>query len=242
MLNQVETGGTTVREAAEVLTLSLRHVRRLLAAYRNEGAQALAHGNRGRKPGNALDEGLKERVVELARSTYAGGNNQHFTIAGATNSKEANRVLWAFLPRFNKRFAVPSREPGSAYRQIPDRLDLDDVFCFKYQRTMGRDNVVRFGEHRLQIVPTNGRSSYVKAKVGVQERMDGSLAVYYQGQCLLTRPAPPEAPVLRVRNTTRFIPGARSQEVALPVTGKDPGAKDSSSLQASSESSMAKRF
>jgi len=52
VLNQVETGGITVREAAEVLTLSLRHVRRLLAAYRKEGAQALAHGNRGRKPGS----------------------------------------------------------------------------------------------------------------------------------------------------------------------------------------------
>jgi len=296
----------------------LRHVRRLLAAYRKEGAQALAHGNRGRKPGNALDEGLKERVVELARSIYAGCNFQHFTellaerenialsrssvrlillkagirsprkrrppkhrsrrerypqegmllqidgsrddwlegrgsyltlvgavddatgkvpyglfreqedaqgytillrhiveslgipealyhdghgiferskkepesleeqlmgkskptqfgrimeelgiisilsrslqargrierlwgtfqdwlkselrIAGAMNSKEANQVLWDFLPRFNKRFAVPAREPGSAYRQIPDSLDLDDVFCFKYQRTVG---------------------------------------------------------------------------------------------------------
>jgi transposase len=68
-----------VREAAEVLTLSLRHVRRLLAAYRNEGAAALAHGNRGRRPHNALDAKLKEQVLTLARSTYAGCNNQHFT-------------------------------------------------------------------------------------------------------------------------------------------------------------------
>ena len=62
-----------------MLGISLRHVRRLIAAYRNEGARVLAHGNRGRKPANALDSRLRERVQELARSIYAGGNAQHFT-------------------------------------------------------------------------------------------------------------------------------------------------------------------
>ncbi|PIU56610.1 MAG: integrase, partial [Chloroflexi bacterium CG07_land_8_20_14_0_80_45_17] len=50
VLNQIERGVMTAREAAEVLGLSLRHIRRILAAYRKEGAQALAHGNWGRKP------------------------------------------------------------------------------------------------------------------------------------------------------------------------------------------------
>jgi len=389
VLNEVERGKMIGREAAELLDLSLRNVRRILAAYRKEGAQALAHGNRGRMPRNTLDGGLKERVVELARSTYAGCNHQHFTellaereginlsrssvrlillgagigsprkrrppkhrsrrerypkegmllqidgsrddwlegrgpyltivgaiddatgkvpyglfrdqedaqgytlllrqivgndgipgalyhdghgiferskretesleeqlagrrkptqfgrimeelgiisitsfspqakgrierlwgtfqdrlkselrIAGAKTSKEANQVLWDFLPRFNKRFAVPAKEPGSAYRQTPEDFKPDEIFCFKYQRTVGKDNVIRFGEHRLQIVPTNGRSSYVKAKVEVHERMDGGLAVYYKEQCLLTKPAPPEAPLLRARNIPRFIPGS----------------------------------
>ena len=62
-----------------MLGLSLRHVRRILAAYRKEGAAALAHGNRGSKPHNALHDGLKRRVLELAQSTYAGCNTQHFT-------------------------------------------------------------------------------------------------------------------------------------------------------------------
>src|SRR4030042_5162710 len=79
VLNQVERGDMAGKEAAEVLSLSLRQVRRILAAYRKEGAQALAHGNRRRKPNNTLEEGLKERVVDLARSTYAGCNVQHFT-------------------------------------------------------------------------------------------------------------------------------------------------------------------
>ena len=54
MLNQVEAGYATAGEVAETLGLPLRHMRRLLAAYRKEGAAALAHGNRGRKSHNTL--------------------------------------------------------------------------------------------------------------------------------------------------------------------------------------------
>ena len=79
VLNWVEVGSIIAGEAADVLGLSLRHVRRILAAYRKEGAAALAHGNRGRKPHNALDDELKKRVLELAQSTYAGCNTEHFT-------------------------------------------------------------------------------------------------------------------------------------------------------------------
>jgi transposase len=389
VLNGIEIGRITGREAAEVLGLSLRHVRRILAAYRKEGAAALAHGNRGNKAHNALDDGVKRRVLELAQSTYVGCNTQHSTellaerecisvsrsavrlillraglksprkrrppkhrsrrerypregmllqidgsrddwlegrgpylsligaiddatgkvpyalfrdeedaqgytlllrriveiqgipealyhdghgifersrrepesleeqlagrrkptqfgrvmeelaiisitslspqtrgrierlwgtfqdrlkselrIADAKTMEEANLVLWDFLPRFNERFAVPAREPGLAYRPVTDDFSPDEVFCFKYERSVGKDNVVRFGGYSLQIMPTNGRLSYARSKVEVHERMNGSLAVYYKGQCLLTRSAPPETPVLRIRNTARFIPGA----------------------------------
>jgi len=399
VLNQVEAGRMRGREASEVLDLSLRHVRRLLAVYREEGAQALAHGNRGREPHNALDKGLRRRVSELAESTYAGCNNQHTTellaeregitlsrssvrrillgagirsprkrrapkhrsrreryhkegmllqidgsrhdwlegrgpyltligaiddatgkvpyalfreqedaqgyflmlrqivdscgipmalyhdghgifersrgepvsleeqlegrrkptqfgrlmeelgitsilsrspqargrierlwgtfqdrltselrLAGASTLDEANRVLWGFLPRYSQRFAVPAAQPGSAYLKPGEGLIPEEVFCFKYRRTVGPDNVVRFGEHRLQIVPANGRASYARARVEVHERMDGSLAVYFKGHCLANKPAPPEAPLLRVRNTERVIPGmTNSDKLAVPI-------------------------
>ena len=79
VLNQVDKGKLSGKEAAKVLGISLRQVRRLLAAYRKEGAAALAHGNRGRRPYNALDTQVKRRVLELAQSTYGGCNYQHLT-------------------------------------------------------------------------------------------------------------------------------------------------------------------
>jgi len=48
--------------------------------------------------------------------------------------------------------------------------------------------------------------------------MDGSLAVYYQGHCLATKQAPPEAPVLRVRKADRAITSVtNSKKPAVPV-------------------------
>ena len=117
VLNEVWVGRMTGMEAAQLLSPSLHHVRRLLAAYRKEGVAALAHGDRGRKPGHTLDARLKERVLELARSTYAGCNSQRFT-------------------------------------------ELLQACCFKYLRTVGPDDVMRFGKHRLHILLANGRSSY----------------------------------------------------------------------------------
>ena len=66
-------------QAAEVLGISERQVRRVLAAYRREGAAALVHGNRGRKPRNAIPEDIAGAVVVLAGERYAGFNHSHLT-------------------------------------------------------------------------------------------------------------------------------------------------------------------
>lgn len=70
-------GRLTTLEAALALGISIRHLKRLKARYRREGVAALAHGNLGRRPWHALDPVLAERVVELARTRYAGLNHSH---------------------------------------------------------------------------------------------------------------------------------------------------------------------
>jgi transposase len=47
VLNEVEKGKMRIGEAVEVLGISERQGWRILAAYREEGAAGLAHGNRG---------------------------------------------------------------------------------------------------------------------------------------------------------------------------------------------------
>ena len=76
VFNRVIEGQLTVAEAAGLVALSERQARRILAAYREEGAAVLAHGNRGRQPINALSAEVKAKVVELARTKYADCNYQ----------------------------------------------------------------------------------------------------------------------------------------------------------------------
>jgi transposase len=76
---QVAGGQLTAVQAAELIGRSERQVRRLLAAYRQGGAGALAHGNRGRSPAWRIPETVRGQVEELARTRYAGLNDTHLT-------------------------------------------------------------------------------------------------------------------------------------------------------------------
>jgi transposase len=396
VLNEVNRKKLSLKQAAQLMKTSLRHAKRLLAGYRQRGAAALAHGNRGRLPYNKIDPTLREQVVELAKAKYQGFNHQHLSeklqekegiplsrstvrrillkegissphkrrapqhrsrrerypqagmllqtdgsphdwlegrgprlcligaiddatdevpqaffqdqedsagylrllqamvlshgiplalyhdqhtifefpkdkepslaeqlagkkpltqvgrvlkelginsisanspqakgrverlwrtfqdrlvselrLAGACNLAEANQVLREFLPEYNRRFCVPAKEPGSAYRQLPVGFKPEEYFCFKYPRTVGGDNVVRFGQQRLQVLPSPHRQSYAHCQVEVQQRLDGSLAVYYEGQALDIQPAPEEAPILRKPALAPITPNPKTREVTL---------------------------
>ena len=80
VLNGVLEYQLPIAQAAEVMGVSERHTKRLLAAYRKDGAAALAHGNRGRRPHNAVPEtAAVAAVVKLASNGYAGANHTHLT-------------------------------------------------------------------------------------------------------------------------------------------------------------------
>ena len=79
VLNGVLEHQLPIAQAAEIMAVSERHTKRLLTAYRKHGAAALAHGNRGRRPHNAIPETAAATVVKPASNGYAGANHSHFT-------------------------------------------------------------------------------------------------------------------------------------------------------------------
>lgn len=79
VLTRVIAGKVSISDAALLLGLSERSIRRLRARLEAEGPEALAHGNRGRRPANALDPALARRIVTLAKTTYAGINDSHLS-------------------------------------------------------------------------------------------------------------------------------------------------------------------
>jgi transposase len=402
-LNRVLAGDWTTGEAAEALGLSVRQVRRLKAAYDQEGIRALVHGNRGRSSHFALASEVRARVVELARGRYAGCNDQHFTellaeregltlsresvrrvlraagirsprrrrapkhrsrrermpaegmllqidgsrhawledrgpsltliggiddatgrvpyavfreqedaqgyflllqevvrrsgrplavyrdrhliferstrdrptiaeqmtgkrdptqfgrlleeleitsipaqspqakgriervwgtfqdrlvaelrLAQVSTIADANRLLGEFLSRFNAQFTVPPTDPRPAYRPFDVARRPEEVFCFKFPRVVAADNTVQFGPHRIQLLAGPNRLSYAKATVELHERMDGSLAVYYQGQRLATQAAPSEAPKLRLDRKTKPLSWDQVRNRSRAAVGPNP--------------------
>ena len=147
-------------------------------------------------------------------------------LAGATTIEQANKVLWNFLPRFNRQFGVPAAEPGTAYRQLPTGISIDATLCFKYIRTVANDNTVRFNGATLQILADDLRASYARAKVEVQERLDGSTVVVHQGRTLAAEPDPRGPVILRARTGRRSnghwtadVTGSGSNDAHLcPIT------------------------
>ena len=77
ILNSILTEHITVDQAATLMGVSTRHVWRLLAAYRKDGAAALAHGHRGRSAPNTTPESTRAEVLRLARARYSGANHTH---------------------------------------------------------------------------------------------------------------------------------------------------------------------
>jgi predicted DNA-binding protein (UPF0251 family) len=68
----------TAVEAVQSLGITERQVWRLLAAFRQEGADAVVHGNRGRMPIRTLSPEIRQRIIELAQTKYDGFNQTHF--------------------------------------------------------------------------------------------------------------------------------------------------------------------
>ncbi len=79
VLERVDAGDLRTAQAVAVLGLSERHVWRLLAAYRAQGAPALVHGNRGRLPQNAAPARVAAAVVRFASERYPGANHTHLS-------------------------------------------------------------------------------------------------------------------------------------------------------------------
>ena len=79
VLNSLLAEQIALDQAAELMGVSTRHARRITTAYREEGAAALAHGHRGRRPVNATPEAAIADVVRLASTRYQGANHTHLS-------------------------------------------------------------------------------------------------------------------------------------------------------------------
>jgi transposase len=124
--------------------------------------------------------GRSERVFRTLQDRLP----KELALAGITDLAAANRyLLTEFLSAYNRRFAVPATESGTAF--VPwIGTNLADILCVQEDRVVANDNTVRYQGLSLQIPPDPHRFHYVKVTVRVHEYPDGTLAIFHGPRCL----------------------------------------------------------
>jgi hypothetical protein len=116
---------------------------------------------------------------ERAFATHQERLPKELALMAITTMAEANRYLReTYLPAFNRKFARPAREDGSAFLPYIGP-PLEEILCEQYDRTVQGDNCVRFENLVLQIPKDDYRCNYIRAKVKVHRHLDGTLAVFH---------------------------------------------------------------
>src|ERR1700693_4523868 len=125
-------GDLTCARAASLLNLTPRHVKRLKSRLRQGGGAALAHASRGRPSHRRLPDRVRDRILQLARTSYAGFNDHHLCeklreVEGFSLARETLRGLLrsAGIGSPRKRRAPTHRQRRLARAREGEMLLLD---------------------------------------------------------------------------------------------------------------------
>jgi len=126
-------------------------------------------------------KGRVERSFETAQDRLVKG----LRVAGAKTVEQANAYLEAeYLPEWNAKFTVVPACPDDAHRPLGREHNLEAILCRVEQRVVSNDYTVRLDGETYQIARQNIRPRLRGARVRVEQRRDGSLAVRFEGQYL----------------------------------------------------------
>ena len=93
-------------------------------------------------------------------------------------------IVWYNTKRVHSITGVTPLEriSNSVCRALPRGLNLDDVFCFKQERTVKLDNTFAFGNKAYQISNFKLKSTWAKTKVRLHILPDRCIRLFYEGQ------------------------------------------------------------
>jgi len=121
--------------------------------------------------------------IERLWGTFQDRLISELRLEGISSLEEANEYLDSvFLPKYNKKFTRKPKVKEVAYRPIPQGMDLDRILCIKEKRRVQGDHTISYKGRRYQILPTETRFGFAKAKVEVQKHLDGTIHIFYKGE------------------------------------------------------------
>lgn len=110
---------------------------------------------------------------------------KELALQNITTIKEANRYIQdTYLPRHNAQFAVKPTSEESTFMEWKSCRPLKDILCIQEERTVQKDNTIRYDGFVLQIPKNKYRHQYIKAQVEVHKYADGKMAAFYGAFCI----------------------------------------------------------
>jgi len=119
--------------------------------------------------------------IERLWGTFQDRLVSELRLAGAKNKEQAQAVLEKFLPQYNRRFSKAPVKALAAWQKVEARR-LEQSLCFKYQRTVAKDNTVQFSGALFQIPRQSPHRSYANKKIQLHVLLDGAVELFYQGE------------------------------------------------------------
>jgi transposase len=119
VIEQTREGKFNNREAAQLLGRSIRQVQRLKRKAEAGGASAVLHGNRGRRPHNALPAETRSTVLSLAKSRLNDYNYLH--MQEVLEDEHGVKISYSSLSRLLKSEQVETPVPKRRRRKHPLR-------------------------------------------------------------------------------------------------------------------------
>ena len=152
-----------------------------------------AHSPQARGRGERINGTFQDRLVAELR------------LHGINNTEAANVYMnKTFIPGYAQRFSVAPEDTLTAFRPVPSNLELRDVLCKRFQRTVKNDNTISVNNQTIQLLPLPNRLHFVRAKVLVNLWVDEAWHVFH-----------PEAGAI----PCQLLPETKTQNINLSQNG-----------------------
>jgi hypothetical protein len=133
-------------------------------------------------------KGRIERSFDTAQDRLVKG----MRVAGVKTIQDANAYLESeYLPEWNAKFTVLAACADDAHRPLRKQDRLEAILCRVEQRVVSNDYTVRLDGQTYQIVRADIRPKLCGARVRIERRRDGSIAVSFENRYLAVHPCPP---------------------------------------------------
>lgn len=112
---------------------------------------------------------LQDRLIKLMR------------LEGITSIEEANKYAEKYMIEHNKRFAKSPKDPLDAFREVPEKINLDKVFCEKFERKVSKELSLQW-RNKIYVIKDKSSQNRLRGKTATIFEVSEQVYVEIEGK------------------------------------------------------------